>query len=116
MIFNKIFFCHPIIEEIAYNFRIAVESNIIKSQTIFDFYPNCVQKLLILFKHFELIDDSIEKGFKAQKFSIVTQICVKTKQISDIYVRLLLLIYFSIAKYIYEHKSCISEENYFLHN
>lgn len=102
---------HSVIADIAYNFRLAVESKLIKSQTIFDLYPNCIHNYLILFRLFERID-CIESGFNAKKFSIIQEICAATKQTPDSYVRLLLLIYPSVPKYIFSHKYCI-QQNYF---
>jgi hypothetical protein len=102
-------FGHTVIADIAYNFRLAVESNLTKPQTIFDFYPQRLHNHLILLRLFEKID-SIESGFSGKKFSIVQKICAKSQEISDNNYRLLLLIYPSVGKYIFNHKVFLKEK------
>jgi hypothetical protein len=102
-------FGHTVIADIAHNFRLAVESNLTKSQTIFDYYPKRLHNHLILLRLFEKID-SIESGFSVKKFSIVKKICDKSEEICDNNFGLLLLIYPSVAKYIFNHKCFLKQK------
>jgi hypothetical protein len=80
-----------------------------KSQTIFDYYPKRLHNHLILLRLFEKID-SIESGFSVKKFSIVKKICDKSEEICDNNFGLLLLIYPSVAKYIFNHKCFLKQK------
>jgi len=102
---------HSVIGDIAHNFRLVIESNITRSQTIFDYYPNCLHSSVVLLRLFEQID-LIESGFNAKKFQIIQELCLLSKELPKNYFAQLLLIFPSVAKYIYRHKSCI-DQNYF---